>query len=164
MPNCAGPDGSTCGFWFLCCFALAVFRLFHSLALSDSLNECMSLSPDLTRSFADSFSCGGLLPLRVSLTLNRCELSLYYFSMLSISPSCPVSWQQLLPKQQLDWSQPKRAGVEPHNARTWVWDMDGVNEVLDFDFQKEVDWWVSRQKETIHQVLGFSRTFSSWFH
>lgn len=112
MPIYAGPHESTHSSRFLRCFSSAVFCFFHSLSLSDSLNECKSLSPDLTRSFADSFSCGGSLPLRVSLTLNRCELSLYYFSLLSISPSCPCagsscyqnnSWTEVSQKRQ-EWS------------------------------------------------------------
>lgn len=92
------------------CFALAVFYLFHSLFLSDSPNECVSLSPDLTRSFADSFSCSGLLPLRVSLTLNWCELSLYYFSMLSISPSCPRAGSSCY--QNNSWIEVSQRGQE----------------------------------------------------
>lgn len=110
MPICAGPDGSTSSSRFLGCFSLAVFCLFHSLSLADSLNECMSLSPDLTRSFADSFSCGGLLPLRVFLTLNRCELSFYYFSLLSISPSCPCAGSSCY--QNNSWPEVSQRGQE----------------------------------------------------
>lgn len=106
------------------CFALAVFYLFHSLSLSDSPNECMFLSPDLTPSFADSFSCSGLLPLCVSLTLNRCELSLYYFSMLSISPTCPRAGSSCY--QNNSWIEVSQRGqewshiIQEHENARWT--------------------------------------------
>lgn len=87
-------------------------------------------------------------------------LTLLLFFALHL-PHLPSRWQQLLPKQQLDWSQPKRAGVEPHNARTWEWEMNCINKDLHFDLQ--TDGYPDRRKQ-LARFLAFPRTFSLWLH